>query len=84
VYSNLKLQIWRTGTHQNRLAKILQIDETTLSRIVNGYREPSTELREKIAALLHCDQTWLFERTEPAGTSEMISSVGPTAVDTKT
>ena len=84
MYSNLKLQIWRTGTHQNRLAKILQIDETTLSRIVNGYREPSAELREKIAALLHCDQTWLFERTEPSGTSEMISSVGPRVVDTKT
>ncbi len=65
MYSNLKLQIWRTGTHQNRLAKMLQMDESMLSRIVNGYREPSAELREKMAALLHCDQTWLFERTEP-------------------
>ena len=84
MYSNLKLQIWKTGTHQNRLAKMLQIDETTLSRIVNGYREPSIELREKIAALLHCDQAWLFEFTEPPSTSEVISSVGPTVVDTET
>jgi transcriptional regulator with XRE-family HTH domain len=84
MYSNLKLQIWRTGTHQNRLAKMLQMDETMLSRIVNGYREPSIELREKMAALLHCDQTWLFERTEPAPTSEMISSTGPTVVDSDT
>ena len=83
MYSNLKLQIWRTGTHQNRLAKMLQIDETTLSRIVNGYREPSIELREKIAALLHCDQAWLFEFAEPPATSEVISSVGPTVVDTE-
>jgi transcriptional regulator with XRE-family HTH domain len=84
MYSNLKLQIWRTGTHQNRLAKMLQVDESMLSRIVNGYREPSIELREKMAALLHCDQAWLFERTEPSPTSEMISSVTPTVVDTDT
>ena len=84
MYPNLKLQIWRTGTHQNRLAKMLQMDETALSRIVNGYREPSIELREKIAALLHCDQTWLFERTELPPTSEVISSVGPPAADTET
>jgi transcriptional regulator with XRE-family HTH domain len=65
MYSNLKLQIWKTGMRQNRLAKMLQMDETILSRIVNGYREPSAELREKIAALLHCDQAWLFEEVEP-------------------
>jgi transcriptional regulator with XRE-family HTH domain len=65
MYSNLKLQIWKSGIRQNRLAKMLQMDETMLSRIVNGYREPSHELREKIAALLHCDQTWLFEEVEP-------------------
>ena len=65
MYSNLKLQLWKTGIHQNRLAKMLQMDETILSRIVNGYREPSAELREKIAALLRCDQAWLFEEAEP-------------------
>jgi transcriptional regulator with XRE-family HTH domain len=65
MYSNLKMQIWKSGIRQNRLAKILQMDETMLSRIVNGYREPSAELREKIATLLRCDQTWLFEEVEP-------------------
>ncbi len=44
MYSNLKLQIWKSGIRQNRLAKMLQMDETMLSRIVNGYREPSAEL----------------------------------------
>jgi transcriptional regulator with XRE-family HTH domain len=63
---------------------MLQVDETALSRIVNGYREPSMELREKIAALLHCDQTWLFERTEPPAISDVISSVGPPVADSET
>jgi transcriptional regulator with XRE-family HTH domain len=66
MYSNLKLQIWKTGIHQNRLAKMLQMDETILSRIVNGYREPSAELRGNIARLLSCDEAWLFEEAEPA------------------
>ncbi len=48
VYPNLKLQLWKTGIRQNRLAKMLRVDETRISRIVNGYREPNAELREKI------------------------------------
>ena len=66
MYSNLKLQIWKSGIHQNRLAKMLQMDESRLSRIVNGYREPSAELRQKIARLLSCDEAWLFEKAESA------------------
>ena len=72
MYPNLKLQIWKTGIRQNRLAKMLQVDETLLSRIVNGYREPSSELRQSIAALLHCDQTWLFEAVEPSSEPESV------------
>ena len=72
MYPNLKLQMWKTGIRQNRLAKILRIDETVLSRILNGYREPHAELRESIAALLHCDQAWLFEETEPAPLSKTV------------
>ena len=64
MYPNLKLQIWKSGIRQNRLAKMLRMDETMLSRIVNGYREPNAKLREDIAALLHCDQAWLFEESE--------------------
>lgn len=70
MYSNLKLQIWKTGIHQNRLAKMLQMDETILSRIVNGHREPSAELRENIAKLLCCDAAWLFEASDPPQVSQ--------------
>jgi len=64
MYPNLKLQLWRCGLRQNRAAKLLEIDETTLSRIVNGFREPSPELRCTIAALLKCEVGWLFEWEE--------------------
>jgi transcriptional regulator with XRE-family HTH domain len=64
MYPNLKLQIWKSGIHQNRLARMLGIDETLLSRIINGFREPNQQLRAKIAASLHSDEAWLFEAAE--------------------
>jgi len=64
MFPNLKLRLWTTGIRQNRLAKILTIDETTLSRIVNGFRQPSPEMRGRIAAALDCDETWLFQTEE--------------------
>ena len=64
MYPNLKLQLWKTGIRQNRLAQMLELDETVLSKIVNGFRAPSVELRLKIALLLQCDEPWLFERAE--------------------
>lgn len=64
MYPNLKLQMWRTGLRQNRLAQILELDETTLSRIVNGFRKPAPEIKAKIAAALQSDQDWLFEEAE--------------------
>jgi len=69
MYPNLKLQLWRAGIRQNRLAQSLGIDETMLSKIVNGFREPSPQMREKIAMLLKSDEQWLFERAEPASGS---------------
>ena len=64
MYPNLKLQLWRTGIRQNRLAQLLEIDQTLLSRIVNGFRTPDGELRTRIAALLQSDEEWLFEGTD--------------------
>ncbi len=61
MYPNLKWQLWRTGIRQNRLAQMIGIDETVLSRIINGFREPSPELRHNIAAVLDSDEAWLFE-----------------------
>lgn len=64
MYPNLKLQLWKSGIRQNRLAKMLGVDQTILSKIVNGFREPSPELRSRIAVLLQSDVDWLFERLE--------------------
>ena len=61
MYPNLKLQLWKSGMRQNQLAKMLGMDDTALSKIVNGFRTPSDELRGKIAAVLGSDEQWLFE-----------------------
>ena len=61
MYPNLKLQLWRSGIRQNALARMLEIDETILSRILNGFREPNPQTRAKIASLLKTDEQWLFE-----------------------
>ena len=65
MYPNLKLQLWKSGIRQNRLAQMLGMDETALSKIVNGYREPSVEMRTRIASMLGSDETWLFESVQP-------------------
>ena len=62
MYPNLKLQLWKCGLRQNHAAKLLGIDATTMSRIVNGIREPGPELRNSMAILLRSDVVWLFER----------------------
>ncbi len=71
MYPNLKLQLWRSGIRQNRLAQLLGIHESQLSKIVNGFRKPDAEVRAKIAAILACEESWLFSAGEvllaPAG-----------------
>jgi len=44
------------------MAKMLGIDEAHLSKIINGFREPSEQLRARIAEILHSDPTWLFHK----------------------
>ena len=60
MYVNLKICLWQSGLRQNRLAQALQMDEALLSRIINGYRQPTPEQRTRIAEILHRDETWLF------------------------
>jgi transcriptional regulator with XRE-family HTH domain len=81
MYPNLKLQLWKTGIRQNRLAKMLGMDETILSKIVNGFREPSPQMREKIASLLGSDATWLFEPVNSnfRGDSDIQPGIEPSA-----
>lgn len=66
MYPNLKLQLWKSGLRQNRLAQLVGIDETLLSRIVNGFREPAPQVRKRIADVLKSDESWLFQRAAPA------------------
>lgn len=62
MYLNLKVSIWQAGLRQNRLAKALHMDEALLSKIVNGFREPTPAQRKSIAEFLNKDETWLFAR----------------------
>jgi len=66
MFPNLKLQIFRRGSHQNRLAKAVGIDETVLSKIIHGYRVPTPSQRQVLANYLEADEQWLFERFEVA------------------
>lgn len=61
MYPNLRLQLWRKRIRQNQLAKLLEIDESLLSRILNGFRQPGAEIRSRIAVLLESDEEWLFK-----------------------
>jgi len=62
MYPNLKLQIFKLGIRQNHIAKSLRIDESVLSKIIHGYREPSEAQRKQLAGFLKVEETWLFER----------------------
>jgi transcriptional regulator with XRE-family HTH domain len=64
IYPNLKLRIYTAGIRQNRLAKMIGIDEAYLSKIINGFREPSGNIRESIAEALNSDADWLFQKIQ--------------------
>jgi len=66
MYLNIKLQTFRLGIRQNDIARALGIDESVLSKIIHGYREPSKTLREQLAGLLKAEESWLFEKYECA------------------
>jgi len=61
MYPNLRLQLWRKRIRQNQLAKMIPLDETVLSKIMNGFRVPAPEIRKRIAVLLDANEQWLFE-----------------------
>jgi transcriptional regulator with XRE-family HTH domain len=64
MYPNLKLEIFRQGLHQNRLAKELGIQEAILSKIIRGNREPSESQKTLLANYLRTDVDWLFQKHE--------------------
>jgi plasmid maintenance system antidote protein VapI len=52
--------MYTTGIRQNRLARMLGIHEASLSRIMNGFREPTGDVRVQLAEILQSDPDWLF------------------------
>jgi transcriptional regulator with XRE-family HTH domain len=64
IYPNLKLKMYTSGIRQNRLARMLGIHEASLSRIMNGFREPTSEIRMQLAEILHSDPEWLFHKVQ--------------------
>ena len=74
IYPNLKLRVYTTGMRQNRLAKLVGIDEAYLSRIINGVRVPGKQMQEQIAQVLGCDPEWLFQQTPVQIPVEMIEN----------
>ena len=62
IYPNLKLRVYTTGMRQNRLARMVGIDEAYLSRIINGVRVPGKQMQQQIAEALGCDAEWLFQQ----------------------
>lgn len=68
MYLNIKLQVFRLGFHQIDIAKALGMNESVLSKIIHGYREPSKTQRAQLARYLNAEENWLFEkydRTRP-------------------
>jgi transcriptional regulator with XRE-family HTH domain len=73
MYANIKLQIFRKGIHQNQLARTLGMDETMLSKIIRGFREPSEAQRKQLANYLDASEQWLFEKSEFSGSTEIMA-----------
>jgi transcriptional regulator with XRE-family HTH domain len=69
MYPNLKLQLFRNAVRQNFLARELGIDESILSKIIHGYREPSKEQRQSLSNYLGVEESWLFEKYEIASST---------------
>ena len=81
MFPNLKLKIFLRGSHQNRLAKSVGIDETVLSKIIHGYRKPTEAQKKLLADFLEADEAWLFEQFDvpppPADQVEAATVKGP-------
>jgi transcriptional regulator with XRE-family HTH domain len=77
MYPNLKLQLFRSSVRQNFLARELGIDESILSKIIHGYREPSKEQRESLAKYLGAEESWLFEKYEIGSPARAGGNHGP-------
>src|SRR5207249_10220493 len=67
-YTTLFRSLFRSSVRQNFLAREVGIDESILSKIIHGYREPSKEQRQLLANYLAVEETWLFEKLDRKST----------------
>jgi len=72
MYPNLKLRIFTLGIRQNQMARELKICESQLSKIINGYREPSEAERALLSQYLAVEERWLFEQHENVLTPQSV------------
>jgi transcriptional regulator with XRE-family HTH domain len=72
MYPNLKLRIFTLGIRQNQMARELKICESQLSKIINGYREPSEAERTLLSQYLAVEERWLFEQHENVLTPQSV------------
>jgi transcriptional regulator with XRE-family HTH domain len=59
---NLKFTIIKSGKNQILIARQAEIQESRLSKIVNGYVEPTVEEKKRIAKVLECTVEFLFDK----------------------
>ena len=76
MYPNLKIEIFKRGLRQNNLARALGLNEAILSKIINGYREPSGCQKQILAQYLQVDESWLFEKFEGKMSAKASSAAG--------
>ena len=62
MYPNLKIAMWKAGVRQRVLAQQLNLNETVVSKVMNGTRKPSPRMRATIAEFFQVDPEWLFEQ----------------------
>ena len=60
----LKFAIIRSGKNQIAIAREAEIQESKLSKIVNGYVQPTEEENERIASALACKVSTIFTDIE--------------------
>jgi len=62
MLANLKAALGERGMRQKQLAARCRLPEPTLSRIVTGRVSADAKTRARIAHILRCEESWLFER----------------------
>ena len=60
----LKVKMFETGISQRALSHQLAIDESRLSRIVNGWSDPTPQEQTEIAEALNSQASELFREVQ--------------------